>query len=133
MHWKKTEGAPTAATILGSNQAVTATLTFKEKHPELVKGMAVTGPGLKNAETEVGKNQGDAVILDIAGDQKSLPPSQVMTPSSTAQLFTFSPPKPLLYSTAVENPGYPFIGDQFRFSNEDRWHDPYEFSQQVYL
>ena len=37
-----------------SNQAATATLTFNEPHRELVKGMAVTGPGLDNAHTEKG-------------------------------------------------------------------------------
>src|SRR4029077_6481027 len=68
-HWKdKTPSAPTAPTaILGTIDAMTATLTFNEAHPELVKGMAVTGPGLDNAMTEVGLHQGDAAILTIAG------------------------------------------------------------------
>src|SRR6202008_199794 len=46
-HWKdKTPSAHTAPTaILGSIDTMTATLTFNEAHPELVKGMAGTGPG----------------------------------------------------------------------------------------
>jgi hypothetical protein len=54
-HWKdKTPRAPTVATpIAGSIKELTSTLTFNQPHPELVKGMAVTGPGLDNAETEV--------------------------------------------------------------------------------
>ena len=48
--------------------------------------------------------------------------------------FTFRPPKSLLWTpTAEGDPGYPLIGDKFEFSNEPKWHDPYEFSQQVYL
>ena len=47
-----------------------ATLTFNEAHPELVHGMAVTGPGLDDAETEKGRHQGDAVILQIGSDKK---------------------------------------------------------------
>ena len=139
MHWKDKTPCPpcalTAATpILGSNQAATATLTFNEPHRELVKGMAVTGPGLDNAQTEKGVHQGDAVILDIASDHKSVVLSQVMIPSSTNQLFTFSPPKALLWTpTTTEDAGYPLIGDQFQFSNEPERHDPYKFSQQVYL
>jgi hypothetical protein len=54
--------------------------------------------------------------------------------SSTSAPFTFLPPKSLLWTpTAKGDPGYPLIGDQFQFSNEPAWHDPYEFSQQVYL
>ena len=55
-HWKdKTPSAPTAPTeIFGSIDAMTATLTFNEAHHELVKGMAVKGPGLDDAMTEVG-------------------------------------------------------------------------------
>ena len=61
---------------------MTATLTFNEAHPELVKGMAVTGPGLDNAETEKGRHQGDAVILQIAS-KKSVILSQVVNTAST--------------------------------------------------
>jgi hypothetical protein len=135
-HWKdKTPSAPTAPTaILGSIDAMTATLTFKEAHPELVKGMAVTGPGLDNAMTEVGLHQGDAVILEIASDKKSVILSQVVNTASTNATFTFLPPKSMLWTpTAKGDPGYPLIGDQFQFSGEPAWHDPYEFSQQAYL
>lgn len=128
-------GAPTAVTpILASIEAMTATLTFNEAHPELVKGMAVGGPGLDNAMTEKGPHQGDAVILEIAGDHKSVILSQVANTTSTNVAFTFSPPKPLLWTpTKQGDPGYPLIGDQFQFSGEPASHDPYDFSQQVYL
>ncbi|MDD5200193.1 MAG: hypothetical protein PHC88_10380 [Terrimicrobiaceae bacterium] len=135
-HWKdQTPGAPTApAAITASIEANTATLTFNEAHPELVRGMAVTGPGLDNAMTEVGVHQGDAVILEIASDQKSVILSQLVSTASTNASFTFLPPQSLLWTpTAAGDPGYPLIGDQFVFSNEPAWHDPYAFSQQVYL
>ena len=79
MHWKdKTPSAPMAPTpITGSIEKDAATLTFNEAHDELVKGMAVTGPGLDNAETEKGRHQGDAVILQIASDKKSVILSKV--------------------------------------------------------
>jgi hypothetical protein len=136
LHWKdRTPGAPTAPKqIAGSIEVMTATLSFNEAHPELVKGMAVTGPGLDNAMTEKDLHQGDAVILEIASDKKSVILSQVANTSSTSAPFTFLPPKSLLWTpTAKGDPGYPLIGDQFQFSNEPAWHDPYEFSQQVYL
>ncbi len=135
-HWKdKTPGAPTAPTpITGSIEKDAATLVFNEVHPELVKGMAVTGPGLDDAETEKGRHQGDAVILQIGSDEKSVILSQVVNTASTRATFTFHPPKSLLYTpTAQGDPGYPLIGKNFEFSNEPAWHDPYEFSQQVYL
>ena len=72
---------------------MTATLTFNEAHPELVQGMAVTGPGLDDAETEKGRHQGDAVILQIASDKKSVILSQVVNTASTRATFTFLPPK----------------------------------------
>ena len=98
---------------------MTATLTFNEAHPELVQGMAVTGPGLDDAETEKGRHQGDAVILQIASDKKSVILSQVVNTPSTSATFTFLPPKSLLYTpTAEGDPGYPLIGDKFEFSNE---------------
>ena len=136
MHWKdKTPGAPTAPKpITGFIEKDTATLTFNEAHPELVQGMAVTGPGLDNAETEKGRHQGDAVILQIASDKKSVILSQVVNTAFTNQTFTFLPPKSLLWTPTGEGePGYPLIGDKFQFSNEPPWHEPYEFSQQVYL
>ncbi len=130
-HWKdNTPRAPTAPTaIAGSIKVMTATLTFNVAHPELVKGMAVTGPGLANAMTERGPHQGDAVILKIASDQKSVILSQVANQTSTNASFTFSPPKSLLWTPTATK----LFGDKFRFSNEPAWHDPYEFSQQVYL
>ena len=51
---------------------MTVTMTFNEAHPELVKGMAVTAPGLDNAMTPEGRHQGYAVILNIASDNKSV-------------------------------------------------------------
>jgi hypothetical protein len=133
-HWKdKTPSAPTETTINGSIERMRATLTFNEAHPELVKGMAVTGPGLDDAHTEVGRHQGDAVILQIASDKKSVILSQVVNTATNAT-FTFLAPKSLLWTpTAKGDPGYPLIGDQFKFSDEPKWHHPYEFSQQVYL
>ena len=135
-HWKdQTPSAPMAPTaIAGSIETMTATLTFNQVHPELVKGMAVTGPGLDNAMTEKGRHQGDAVILQIASDKKSVILSQVVNTASNNATFTFLPPKSLLWTpTAKTDPGYPLIGDKFEFSGEPAWHDPYEFSQQVYL
>jgi len=135
-HWKdKTPSAPTAPTmILGTIKAREATLTFNEAHHELVEGMAVKGPGLDDAQTERGKHQGDAVILEIASDKRSVILSQVVATGSTNATFTFLPPQSLLWTpTTNKNPGYPLIGDQFQFSGEPAWHNPYEFSQQVYL
>jgi hypothetical protein len=156
-HWKdRTPSAPTAPTdILGSIKQTLATLSFNEAHPELVEGMAVTGPGLDTAQTEKDRHQGDAVILKIASDKKSVILSQVANTDSTDKPFTFHPPQPfctggnkkgcLLWApTAEGDPGYPLIGDQFEFSNEpdctaanrnsaECRHDPYDFSQQVYL
>jgi hypothetical protein len=138
IHWKdNTPSAPTAPTpIVGSIEVMTATLTFNVAHPELVEGMAVKGPGLNNAMTEKGRHQGEAVILKIASDKKSVILSQVANTTSTNATFTFLPPRlnPLLYTpTTQAHPGYPLIGDEFQFSGEPAWRDPYEFSQQVYL
>ena len=135
-HWKdQTPSAPTAPTaILGSVETMTATLAFNEPHPELVKGMAVTGPGLDDAQTEVGVHQGDAVILAIASDKRSVILNQVPATGSTNATFTFMRPQSLLWTpTAQGDPGYPLIGDRFVFSSEPLWHDPYTFSQKVYL
>src|SRR5262245_5040122 len=139
-HWKdRTPNAPTVPTpIAGSIEVMTApgTLTFNVAHPELVEGMAVKGPGLDNAMTEKGRHQGEAVILQIASDKKSIILSQVANATSTNATFTFLPPRlnPLLWTpTTQKDPGYPLIGDEFQFSNEPAWQDPYEFSQQVYL
>jgi hypothetical protein len=145
-HWKDhTPGAPTQPTpIVGSLDENTGTLRFNIIHPELVKGMAVTGPGLDNAQTEDGIHQGNALILEIAGDQKSVILSQVANKTSTNATFTIYPPQPfctggdatgcLLWApTAKGDPGYPLIGDKFVFRNEPDWHNPYNFSQQVYM
>jgi hypothetical protein len=138
IHWKdQTPSAPTVPTqITGSIKKNTATLTFNTKHPELVEGMAVKGPGLDDAMTEVGRHQGEAVILQIVSKGQSVILSQVANTASTNAIFTFLPPRlnPLLWTpTAKADPGYPLIGDKFKFSDEPKWHNPYEFSQQVYL
>ena len=135
-HWKdRTPGAPTTPTpITGSLDANTGTLTFTIKHPELVKGMAVAGPGLDDAQTEKGLHQGAALILAIAGDEKSVTLSQVANRTSKNATFTVYPPLPLLYTPkAKDDPGYPLIGGRFVFSNEPAWRDPYNFSQKVYM
>ena len=137
VHWKdKTQNAPTAPTTIHhcSIDTMTATLTFATAHPELVEGMAVTGPGLDDAMTEVGKHQGDAVILEIASDKKSVTLSQVANKTSTDEDFTFHPPKALLWTPATAtDPGYPLFVLDFSADKLPAWHDPYEFSQQVYL
>jgi hypothetical protein len=136
VHWKdRTPSAPTAPTpITGSIGVNTATLFFNIAHPELVKGMAVTGPGLDDAMTEVGRHQGDAVILEVASDKKSVILSQVANKPSTNATFTVRPPQALLWAPiAAKDPGYPNIGNKFVFSNEPASRNPYEFSQQVYL
>jgi hypothetical protein len=146
LHWKdRTPNASTTPTrIKGSIGKNLATLFFNEAHPELVEGMAVTGPGLDDATTEKGIHQGNAVILEIASDKKSVVLSQVVNTDSENKPFTFHPPQPLCTGadktgcllwapTAEGDPGYPLIGDKFSFSNEPDWHNPYEFSQQVYL
>jgi hypothetical protein len=135
-HWKeKTPSAPTETTIHGSIDAMTATLTFKEAHYELVEGMAVKGPGLDDAMTEVGPHQGDAVILEIASDRKSVILSQVVAKAFTNKTYTFLEPQSLLWTPKANgDPGYPVIVfDKSKFSGEPDWHEPYEFSQQVYL
>ena len=88
-HWKdRTPGAPTGPTpITGSIEKDTATIDFNQAHPELVEGMAVTGPGLDDADTEKGRHQGDAVILQITTDKKSVILSQVANNSSTNGTF----------------------------------------------
>ena len=137
-HWK--DGTPGAATgptpITGSIKANTATMFFNEAHPELVEGMAVTGPGLDDAETEKGRHQGDALILQITTDKKSVILSQVANQSSTNGRFTVRPPQSLLWTpTKNGDAGYPLIGDKFDFSDDPprESQKPHEFSQQVYL
>ena len=135
-HWKdRTPGAPTTPTpITGSIEKNTATMYFNQAHAELVEGMAITGPGLDDAMTEEGLHQGDALILQITTDKKSVILSQVANKTSTNERFTVRPPQSLLWTpTKNGDPGYPLIGDQFQFSNEPAWQTPYDFSQQVYL
>jgi hypothetical protein len=139
-HWKdNTKSAPTDQTPIAgcSIKKNRATLSFPIAHPELVKGMAVTGPGLDDAMTEVDKHQGDALILEIASDKKSVILSQVANKDSTNATFTFRRPQPLKWAPIAKGiPGYPMFGLQFSkepASKEPAWHDPYEFSQQVYL
>lgn len=135
-HWKdRTPRAPIGPTpITGSIEKNTATMYFDQAHPELVEGMAITGPGLDDAETEKGRHQGDALILQITTDKRSVILSQVANQSSTNGRFTVRPPQSLLWTpTKNGDPGYPLIGDQFQFSNELPERNPYEFSQQVYL
>ena len=145
-HWNDhTPGAPTVPTpISGSLEAKTGTLTFTIAHPELVKGMAVTGPGLDDAQTEKDIHQGNALILEIGGDKKSVILSQVANKTSTNATFTVHPPQSLCIGgnktgcllwapTAEGDPGYPLIGDKFVFRDEKPWRLPYEFSQQVYM
>jgi hypothetical protein len=134
-HWKDNmPSAPDSTEIQGSIDAMTATLTFTVAHPELVEGMAVKGPGLDDAQTEVGPHQGDAVILEIAPDKKSVILSQVVATGSKNAMFTFLAPKSLLYTpTATTDPGYGLFGNKFQFTAEPDFHDPYKFSQVVYL
>ena len=145
-HWKDhTPGAPTSRTpIMGSIEKNTGTLTFTIAHNELVKGMAVTGPGLDDAQTEDGIHQGNALILEIGGDKKSVILSQVANKTSTNATFFVYPPQPLCTGgnktgcllwapTAEGDPGFPLIGNDFVFRSEQPWRKPYEFSQQVYM
>jgi len=146
-HWKdRTPSAPTTQTaITGSIEENLATLSFKNEHRELVPGMAVKGPGLDDAMTEVGIHQGNAVILKIASDAKSVTLSQVANKPSKDAIFTIHPPQSLLWTpTTQEDAGHPLI--EFAFPNAPDCrpgspnrknaicrHDPYAFSQQVYL
>jgi len=133
-HWKdKNPQAPTAPTqIKGNIKEREARIYFNEPHKELVPGMSVTGPGLDEAMTEVDKHQGDAVILKVSSDGKSVLVSQVATKNSN-NTFTFSPPKALLYTPKTDkDPGYPLIKN-LSFTKEDEWRNSYEFAQTVYL
>jgi len=132
-HWKdKNTLAPTTPTpIKGSIKAGTATMTFSGSHPELVEGMMVTGPGLDNAQTEVGLHQGNALILKIANDTKSIIISQVSNKTTSGASYTFSPPQKLLYTPAKSgDTGYPLLNLTFNTTQE--WREPYAFSQTVY-
>jgi len=133
-NWKQPNPeAPTAqVSIKGSMDQRSAFINFNEPHPELVPGMAVRGPGLDDAMTEKGMHQGDAVILEIASDKKSVMVSQVARSASNNANYTFLPPQELLYTPKKPgDPGYPLI--QFSFKEKRPGQDPYEFSQAVYL
>jgi len=139
-HWwiDKTRPAPTKEQKISrcSMYSGTATLSFSEPHPELVKGMAVTGPGLDDAKTEVGPHQGNALILEIASDNMSVILSQVANQSSSQTPFTFYPPQELLYTPKSPTyPGYPLY--ELTFANEQpplpACRDPYKFAQKVYM
>jgi hypothetical protein len=136
-HWRDNNtNTPTAAvSIQGSIEAQSAAIVFNEAHPELVKGMAITGPGLDNAMTEVGIHQGNALILEIASDSKSVVVSQVAHDSHTNEAYSFSPPQSLLWTPVKQgDPGYPLFGNSLKFAtNTPAWHNPYEFSQKVYM
>src|ERR1700759_119715 len=99
--------------------------------------MAVEGPGLDDALTELGNHQGDAVILKIGPDKKSVILSQVVAKGagSTNETFTFKRPQSMLYPPTEDgDPGYPLtVFDPSQFPGEPKSHDPYKFSQQVYL
>jgi len=134
-HWKdKNLQAPTAPVqIKGSIDAQMATLHLKEAHPELVEGMSVKGPGLDTAMTEDGIHQGDALILSISSDKKSVILSQVSNAANSNATYTFSPPQKLLWTpTKTGDPGFPLINN-FNFANVPEWNDPYYFSQKVYM
>lgn len=136
-HWRDGHNdAPTGdVSITGSIDTMTATLRFTEKHPELVRGMSVTGPGLTGLQTEVDPQQGPPVILEIAKDEKSVVLSQLANATSSGGSYTFSPPSmaSLLWVPQPGEPGYPLIDFDFSGDNLPAWHDPYAFSQQVYL
>ena len=135
-NWKsKNPLAPTSPVqIAGSMNAEEATISFKDPQPTLVEGMAVTGLGLDNANTDSGPHQGDAVILEISSDKKSVIVSQVAREASSNAPYTFSPPKQLIWTPKKEgDAGFPLFGDKFEFSNVPEWQDPYYFSQKVYL
>lgn len=135
-HWRELNpAAPNApVSITASISLHTATLTFNEPHPELVEGMAVTGPALDDVQTEVGKHQGNAVILEISSDKKSVILSQVADRNSVNETYQFHPPQELLWTPKSEaDPGYPLFELDFSQDTLPAWHNPLEFSREVYL
>ena len=129
-HWKaQTPGAPTGPTpITGSIEKNTATMNFNQAHPELVEGMAVTGPGLDDAETEKGRHQGDALILQITTDKKSVILSQVANKTSTSETFT-GPAAAIALRTPTKegDPGYPLMVANSNFPTSHRGTIPTNF------
>jgi len=126
----------------------TSTLTLTQGTADqfgLVEGMSVRGKGLDDAKTEVGEPHfGDAVILRISRDKKSLSLSQLATASATGKddEFSFTPPgmaaNDLFWKPKKAGDpgfdGYPLKlqFDLSRFAS-DPSRDPYLFSQQVYV
>ncbi len=143
-HWKDaTPGAPTTRTeVIGSMEERSATLNFSKPQPNLVEGMAVDGPGLTDAMTEVERHQGDAVILRMSSDKTSALLSQVANKASTNQPFFVRPPEKLLWTpTQQGDPGYPLLNFSFSAKemmpndpkNPQNSRNPFEFSRAVYL
>jgi hypothetical protein len=143
------QGVPNAKnspqTVTGTIDKNTVTLTLEggatAETLGLVEGMSVTGAGLNDAETEVGIHEGDAVILEIGPDKKTLILSQAATDTAKpSSPYTFTPPgaaaKDLFWAPKKEgDPGYPLFTDQLKFdsSKVEACRDPYKFSQQVYV
>ncbi len=121
--------------ISGSMDLRSATIEFKEKQTKLVPGMSVDGPGLKTAMTEDGIHRGKAVILEVAGDGKSVIVSQVSNEKTDNAKYTFAPPEKLIWTPKSGEPGYPLLTDSFKFpeSEKEAARDPYLFAQKVYL
>ncbi len=129
---KKLNALTSQTSVDGTIQPGTATLVFEEPQKNLVPGMAVKGDGLDDAETEVGKHTGDAVILKISSDEKSVILSQIASKTGGAKAsYTILPPQELHWKPKPGEPGDPLI--TFNFTKIDEWRDPYEFSQAVYL
>jgi len=136
-NWKQNNTqAPTAPVkIEGSMDQCSATIEFKTKQNGLVPGMSVSGPGLDEATTEDGVHQGKAVILEVAGDGKSVIVSQVAKFKKDNQTYTFAPPEELIWTPKAGQPGYPLLHDKFQFpdNQKEASRDPYLFAQKVYL
>lgn len=136
-YWKKNNAnAPTAPIqITGSMDLCSATIEFDKKQDGLVPGMAVSGPGLDEATTEDGVHRGKAVILEVAGDGKSVIVSQVAKFKKDNEKYTFAPPEELIWTPKAGQPGYPLFHNDFDFpeSKKEAARDPYLFAQKVYL
>jgi len=137
-NWKKNNPhAPTTEVeIEGSIDQVSATIEFAEKQEGLVPGMTVDGPGLKDAMCEEGMHQGKAVILEVAGDKKSVILSQVARDGHKNVKFKFAPPAKLMWTPKENEPG----GKPLKFDLPEKGQagyeaarDPYLFAQKVYL
>lgn len=125
--------------LTGTVQPYSATLELTTGTTDelgLVEGMAVTSAHLDKAMTEDGKHTGDAILLEIGPDKKTLVLSQVIdSESPVTEEFTFSAPRKLNWTPKEGTPGYPLFEDQLKFdaSKTEDCRDPYEFAQQVYL